>query len=230
MYLDDILVLTYSKHAGKRVWTFCVLYWFVLEYILFFHVWALSHSAPFFLWLCWDTWEMSVSLPSNKPSWDTLVGSCFGTEATYYISIFGGQNHLLYKWTCTISPLVLCHSEWHVECLSFSSLFFSFFTPSLLAQCPLWRLSQSLCDVGVTEKNYAQSFWLIFSGFWVSLTHSGTCSGLMCKVDIALSELQAVVLMLHKMTFQLSGKVVAIHLDNITAKAYYIIKIVFFPD
>ena len=42
----------------------------------------------------------------------------------------------------------------------------------------------------------------------------------MCKVHIALQELQAVVLMLHKVAFWLSGKVVALHLDNSTAKAY----------
>ena len=34
------------------------------------------------------------------------------------------------------------------------------------------------------------------------------------------SKLQAVTLMLHKMAFQLSGKVVTLHLDNSIAKAY----------
>ena len=42
----------------------------------------------------------------------------------------------------------------------------------------------------------------------------------MCKVHIVLQELQAAVLMLHKMAFWLSGKVVALCLDNGTAKAY----------
>ena len=42
----------------------------------------------------------------------------------------------------------------------------------------------------------------------------------MCRLHIALQELEAVGLVLHKMAFWLSGKVVALHLDNITAKAY----------
>ena len=43
----------------------------------------------------------------------------------------------------------------------------------------------------------------------------------MCEVYIALQELQAVVPMLHRMAFQLSGKVVALHFKNSAAKAYF---------
>ena len=43
------------------------------------------------------------------------------------------------------------------------------------------------------------------------------CLGL----NIALQELQAVAVMLHRMAFHLSGKVVALHLDNSTAKVYF---------
>ena len=39
-------------------------------------------------------------------------------------------------------------------------------------------------------------------------------------VHIALLELQAVAMMLHRIVSYLSGKVVALHLDNSTAKAY----------
>ena len=42
----------------------------------------------------------------------------------------------------------------------------------------------------------------------------------MCRAHIALQELQALVMMLHRMAFNLSGKVVALYLDNSTAKAY----------
>ena len=42
----------------------------------------------------------------------------------------------------------------------------------------------------------------------------------MCKVLIALLELQTAALMLHKMVFWLSVKVVALHLDISTTKAY----------
>ena len=42
----------------------------------------------------------------------------------------------------------------------------------------------------------------------------------MCRAHIALQELQAIAMMLHGMAFHLSGKVVALHLDNSTAKVY----------
>ena len=42
----------------------------------------------------------------------------------------------------------------------------------------------------------------------------------MCRVHIASQELQAITIMLHRMVFYLSGKVVTFHLDNSTAKAY----------
>ena len=42
----------------------------------------------------------------------------------------------------------------------------------------------------------------------------------MCRAHIGLQQLQAVALMLHRMVFTLPGKVVALHLDNSTAKAY----------
>ena len=41
----------------------------------------------------------------------------------------------------------------------------------------------------------------------------------MCMAHIAVQELQAVVKMQHRMAFCLSGKVVALHLDNSTTKA-----------
>ena len=42
----------------------------------------------------------------------------------------------------------------------------------------------------------------------------------MCRVHIVLQELQAVTMMLQRMAFNISGKVVALHLHNSTAKAY----------
>ena len=40
------------------------------------------------------------------------------------------------------------------------------------------------------------------------------------RAHIALQELQAVAIMLHRMAFHLSGKIVALHLDNSTAEVY----------
>ena len=43
---------------------------------------------------------------------------------------------------------------------------------------------------------------------------------LLCRAHIASQELQAIAMMLHSMAFHLPGKMVALHLDSITAKAY----------
>ena len=42
----------------------------------------------------------------------------------------------------------------------------------------------------------------------------------MCRAHIALQELQTVAMVLHRLAFCLSGKVVVLHFDNSTAKAY----------
>ena len=60
----------------------------------------------------------------------------------------------------------------------------------------------------------------IFRGSGLPLSISGAWSGSLSRAHIALHELQAVAIMLHRMAFCLSGKVVALHLDNSTAKAY----------
>ena len=59
-----------------------------------------------------------------------------------------------------------------------------------------------------------------FQGSGLPLLVSGFWSGSMCRAHIALQELQAIAMILHRMAFHLSGKVVALHLDNSTAKAY----------
>ena len=59
-----------------------------------------------------------------------------------------------------------------------------------------------------------------FQGSGFPLLVSGAWSGSLYRDHIALQELQAVAIMLHRMAFHLSGKVVALHLDNSTAKAF----------
>ena len=54
----------------------------------------------------------------------------------------------------------------------------------------------------------------------LSLSVSGSWLGSMCRAHISLQELQAVAMMLCRMAFHLSDKVVALHLDNSTAKTY----------
>ena len=59
-----------------------------------------------------------------------------------------------------------------------------------------------------------------FEGSGLPLSVCGSCLSSLCRAHIALQELQAVAIMLHRMVFHLMGKVVALHLDNSTAKAY----------
>ena len=59
-----------------------------------------------------------------------------------------------------------------------------------------------------------------YQGSGLPLSGSGSWFGSMCRSHIALQELQAIPMMLHRMVFCLSGKIVALHLDNSTAKAY----------
>ena len=56
-----------------------------------------------------------------------------------------------------------------------------------------------------------------FQGSGLPLSISGSWSGPMCMAYIALQELQVITMMLHRMAFCLSGKVVALYLDNSTA-------------
>ena len=61
-----------------------------------------------------------------------------------------------------------------------------------------------------------------FQGSGLTLSVSGSWSGFMCRAHIAFSCLtgMAIAMMPCRMAFCLSGKVVALHLDNSTAKAY----------
>ena len=59
-----------------------------------------------------------------------------------------------------------------------------------------------------------------FQGSGLPLSISGAWSGSLCRAHIAMQELQAVAIMLHRMAFCLCGKVVALNLDNSIAKAY----------
>ena len=63
-----------------------------------------------------------------------------------------------------------------------------------------------------------QAFY--FQGSGLPLSVSGSWSGSMCRAHIALQELQAVAMMLHRIAFHLPGKVAALHLDKSIAKDY----------
>ena len=77
-----------------------------------------------------------------------------------------------------------------------------------------------LPDVVIATDAMPTQWAFYFQESGLPLSVSGPWSGSMCRAHIALQELQAVAMMLCRMTFHLSGKVVALHLDNSTSKAY----------
>ena len=112
----------------------------------------------------------------------------------------------------------------------FPAHLFSFLQFLSLAQYQLQRLSQLeqspvLLQFPLTDAVIAidatPTYWaLYFQSSSLPLSMSGSWSSSICMVHIALQELQAFAVMLCRMAFQLSGKVVALQLDHRTAKAY----------
>ena len=102
------------------------------------------------------------------------------------------------------------------------------FSPLSLRQLdPLANLQQRpvplqfpLPDVVIATDATPTRWAFYFQGSGLPLSISGTWFGSLSRAHIALQELQAVAVMLRRMAFCLSGKVVALHLDNSTAKAY----------
>ena len=107
----------------------------------------------------------------------------------------------------------------------FSHVHFSL--SSLHQQEQLSHLQQSLVplqfpfpDVVIGTDTTPTHWAFYFQGSGLLLLVSGSWLGSMCMAHIALQELQAIAMMLHRMAFCLPGKVVALHLDNSTVKAY----------
>ena len=90
---------------------------------------------------------------------------------------------------------------------------------SNLQQSPV-PLQFPLPDVVIATDATPTHWAFYFQGSGLPLSVSGAWSGSLSRAHIALQELQAVAIMLCRMAFHLSGKVVALHLDNSTAKAY----------
>ena len=77
-----------------------------------------------------------------------------------------------------------------------------------------------LPDVVIATDATPTHWAFYFQGSGLPLLVSGSWLDSLCRAHLALQELQAVAMMLCRMAFDLSGKVVALHLDNSTAKAY----------
>ena len=121
-----------------------------------------------------------------------------------------------------------CVLSFRVTCYMFNILptnyFLVFIFPfpgklSHLQQSPV-PLQFPLPDVVIATDAIPTHWAFYFQGSGLPLSVSGSWSGSMCRAHIALQKLQAVAMMLHRMAFHLSGKVVALHLDNSMAKAY----------
>ena len=83
---------------------------------------------------------------------------------------------------------------------------------------PMWFL---LPDMVIASDGMPHHWAFYFQGSEIAISCSGIWSGSMCKVHITLQELQAVAFMLHKMVIWHSSKVLALHLANKTATAYF---------
>ena len=186
-----------------------------------------------FLGLCWDTVCMSVSLPSDKLA-DTqqlAISLLQTTHATVHrvMSFLGKANF------CTIGHLQLhhlCHviqhdmlSVYHSPMQLFSHVHFSLSSLhqlewlANLQQSPI-PLQFPLPDVVIATDATPTHWAFYFQGSGLPLSVSGAWSVSLCRAHIAFQELKAVAVMLCRMAFCLSGKVVTLHLDNSTAKAY----------
>ena len=88
-----------------------------------------------------------------------------------------------------------------------------------LQQSPI-PLQFPLPDVVIATDATPTHWAFYFQGSGLPLSVSGAWSGSLSGAHTALQELQAVAVMLHRMAFCLSGKVVAWHLDKSTVEAY----------
>ena len=176
---------------------------------------------------------MSVSLPPDKLAdiWQLALSLLQSQHVTVHqvMSFLGKANF------CTNGHSQLwhlCHviqsDMLHVLPFSYPFIFSGSFSHSSLhqlewlsqlQQCPV-PLQFPLPDVVIPTDAMSLDWAFYFQGSGLLSSVSGPWSGSMCWVHIALQELQAIAMMLHQMAFYLSGKVVALHLDNRTGKAY----------
>ena len=176
---------------------------------------------------------MSVSLPPDKLA--DIQQLALPLLQTPHVTILQVMSFLSKANFCTNG-----HS--HLQCLCHviqSDMLCLYYSPTQLSSCVHFCLS-SLCQLEqlallqqslvplqfrlphvVIATNATPIHWAFyFQGSGLPLSVSGSWSGSLCWAHIALQELQAVAIMLHRMAFCLSGKMVALYLDNSTAKAY----------
>ena len=234
IYLDDLLVLIHSKWVGKRTRLFlCSLLVRLGLHINFFKSDLCLSQSFTFLGLCWDTVHMLVSLPPDKLA--DIQQLALSLLHTPHVTLHKVMSFLGKANFCTNDHsqlCCLCHviqsdtlSVYHSPTQLFSHVHFSLSSLHQLEQ--LAKLQQSpvplqfpLPDVVIATDATPTHWAFYFQGSGLPLSDSGAWSGSLSRAHIALQELQAVAVMICRMAFCLSGKVVALHLDNSTAKAY----------
>ena len=176
---------------------------------------------------------MSVSLPPDKLA--DIQQLALSLLQTLHVTVHKVMSFLGKANFCTNGHSQLCClccviqsdmlSVYHSPTQLISHVHFSL---SSLRQIEwLAKLQQSpvllqfpLPDMVIATDATPTHWAFYFQGSGLPLSVSGAWSGSLSRAHIALQELQAVAVILCRMAFCLSGKVVALHLDNITAKAY----------
>ena len=200
-----------------------------------------------FLGLCWDTVCISVSFPPDKLA--DIQQLALSLLQTSHVTVHRVMSILSKANFCIIG-----HSQlWHLCHAIQSDMLHVYHSPFQLFSCVhlslsslhqlewLAHLQQSpvllqfpLPDVVIATDAIPTHWAFYFQGSGLPLLVSGSWSSSLCRAHTALQELQAVAMMLHRMVFCLPGKVVPLHLDNSTTKAYpCVIRVVqcllFFP-
>ena len=176
---------------------------------------------------------MSISLPPDKLAYiQQLALSLLQTPhvTVHKVMSFLGKANFCTKGHSQLSCLcIVIQSDmlsiYHSPTQLFSCV--HFFISSLHQLEWLANLQQSpvplqfpLPDVFIATDATPSHWTVYFQGSGLPSSVSGAWSGSLSRAHIALQELQAVAIMLCRMAFCLSGKVVALHLDISTAKAY----------
>ena len=128
-----------------------------------------------------------------------------------------GTYAMSFRVTCSVFT-ILPHNYSHMSIFLFPP-YVKLEWLSTLQQSPV-LLHFPLPDVVIATDATPTHWAFYFQGSELPLSIHGAWSGSLYRAHIALQELQAVAIMLCRMAFHLSGKVVALHLDNSTAKVY----------
>ena len=187
-FLDDILVLTCSKHTGKRDQTFLCSLFIPHGLNINYSKSEIHLTQEFsFLELFWDTEDISVSLPSYKCiEIQHLAHALLPRQPVTVCQAmsFLGETTFCTSGHAQLLLVVPCHLGQHVQCLPFPAHLLFFFLPfsSGMVSTPggvLIAAVWSPCDFLFLM---LLSLGLLFKGSGVSLSCCSTwSSSIPCK-------------------------------------------------